>query len=61
MVPLNKKVDEVFGILSKSRAKVPVPVTVQDILMGLTSRDKGCETTLTFDKKAARLEPFTLI
>ena len=32
-----------------------------DLLIGLTSRDKGCETTLTFDQKAARLEFFTLI
>ncbi len=32
-----------------------------DLLIGLISRDKGCETTLTFDKKAARSEFFTLI
>lgn len=32
-----------------------------DLLIGLTSRDKGCETTLTFDKKAARSDLFTLI
>jgi predicted nucleic-acid-binding protein len=32
-----------------------------DILIGLTSRDNGCESTLTFDKKAARSGLFTLI
>ena len=32
-----------------------------DILIGLTSRDNGCETTLTFDRKAARSEYFTMI
>lgn len=32
-----------------------------DLLIGLTSRDKGCETTLTFDKKAARSGLFTLV
>jgi predicted nucleic-acid-binding protein len=32
-----------------------------DLLIGLTSHDKGCETTLTFDKKAARSDLFTLI
>jgi predicted nucleic-acid-binding protein len=32
-----------------------------DLLTGLTCRDKGCDTTLTFDKKAAQSELFTLI
>ena len=32
-----------------------------DILIGLTSRDNGCDTTLTFDKKAVRSGLFTLI
>jgi predicted nucleic-acid-binding protein len=32
-----------------------------DLLIGLSARDKGCSTTLTFDKKAAQSELFTLI
>ena len=32
-----------------------------DLLIGLTSRDFGCETTLTFDRKAAKSGLFTLI
>lgn len=32
-----------------------------DLLIGLTSRDNGCDTTLTFDRKAARSELFSLI
>ena len=32
-----------------------------DILIGLSALDNGCSTTLTFDKKAARSDFFTLI
>jgi len=32
-----------------------------DLLIGLTARDNGCETTLTFDKKTARSDLFMLI
>jgi predicted nucleic-acid-binding protein len=32
-----------------------------DIFIGLTARDWGCETTLTFDRKAAKSNLFTLI
>ncbi len=32
-----------------------------DLFIGLTSRDAGCETTLTFDRKAAKSDLFTLI
>lgn len=32
-----------------------------DILIGLSARDNGCSTTLTFDKKAAQSDLFTLI
>jgi predicted nucleic-acid-binding protein len=32
-----------------------------DVLIGLVSRDAGCETTLTFDRKASKSELFTLI
>ena len=31
------------------------------LLIGLTARNKGCATTLTFDKKAAQSRLFTLI
>jgi len=32
-----------------------------DILIGLSSRDRGCESTLTFDRKAAKSDLFSLI
>jgi predicted nucleic-acid-binding protein len=32
-----------------------------DILIGLTSRDFGCATTLTFDKQAAKSSLFSLL
>lgn len=32
-----------------------------DALIGFVSRAQGCNTTLTFDRKAARMEVFTLI
>ena len=32
-----------------------------DILIGLSASDAGCSTTLTFDKKAAQSDLFTLI
>jgi predicted nucleic-acid-binding protein len=32
-----------------------------DLFIGLTCCEYGCETTFTFDKKAARSELFTLI
>ncbi len=34
---------------------------LSDIYIGLTAIDAGCETTLTFDKKAAKSDLFTLI
>ena len=36
-------------------------VDLADLFIGLTSRDFGCETTLTFDRKASRSDLFTLI
>lgn len=32
-----------------------------DLLIGLTSRDRGCESTLTFDKKAAQSALFSMV
>lgn len=32
-----------------------------DILIGLSAKDNGCSTTLTFDKKAAQSDLFTLV
>lgn len=34
---------------------------LSDILIGLTAKEFGCETTLTFDKKASKSGLFTLI
>jgi predicted nucleic-acid-binding protein len=36
-------------------------VDLADLFIGLTSRDFGCETTLTFDRKASRSDLFSLI
>lgn len=36
-------------------------VDLADLFIGLTSRDYGCETTLTFDRKASKSNLFTLI
>jgi predicted nucleic-acid-binding protein len=50
-----EKIRELCSIASKTDADLA------DLLIGLTSRDHGCETTLTFDKRAARSGLFTLI
>jgi predicted nucleic-acid-binding protein len=34
---------------------------LSDLLIGIIARDRGCATTMTFDKKASRLEFFTRI
>lgn len=39
----------------------PATTGLADLLIGLSARDNGCSTTLTFDKKAAQSELFTLI
>lgn len=36
-------------------------VDLADLFIGLTSRDWGCETTLTFDRKATKSDLFSLI
>ena len=36
-------------------------IDLEDIFIGLTALDAGCETTLTFDRKAAKSDLFTLI
>jgi predicted nucleic-acid-binding protein len=36
-------------------------IDLADLFIGLTSRDWGCETTLTFDRKASKSDLFTLI
>lgn len=36
-------------------------IDLADMLIGLTARERGCDTTLTFDRKAARSELFTLL
>ena len=36
-------------------------VDLADLLIGLTSRNAGCETILTFDQRAAKSTLFTLI
>jgi len=51
----HERIAELCRIASKQEADLA------DLLIGLTSRDKGCETTLTFDKRAARSDLFTLI
>lgn len=50
-----ERIGELCRIAPKNNADLA------DLLIGLSSRDKGCETTLTFDKKAARSDLFTLI
>ena len=36
-------------------------IDLADIYIGLTAVEEGCETTLTFDKKAAKSDLFTLL
>ena len=55
------RVEEYERIASVCRIAPEQDADLADMLIGLTSRDKGCETTLTFDKKAARSDLFTLI
>jgi predicted nucleic acid-binding protein len=32
-----------------------------DLLLGISAREHGCDTTLTFDRRASRSELFTLL
>ena len=54
------RAEEHERIASLCRIAPENDVDLADLLIGLTSRDKECETTLSFDKKAARSELFTL-
>ena len=36
-------------------------VDLEDIFIGLTAREAGCESTITFDKKAAKSDLFELL
>ena len=38
-----------------------VNIDLADLLIGLISKEAGCETTLTFDRKAVKSDLFTLI
>jgi len=38
-----------------------IKIELEDLLIGLIPRASGCGTTITFDKKAARSDLFTLI
>jgi len=40
-------------------AAAKTPVALADLLIGLSAREHGCETTLTFDKRIARSEHFS--
>lgn len=55
------RIEEHERIASVCRIAPEQDADLADLLIGLTSRDKGCETTLTFDKKAAQSDLFTLI
>jgi len=36
-------------------------IELEDLLIGIIAKENGCETTLTFDKKAAKSNLFSLI
>ena len=55
------RIEEHERIASLCRIAPDNGVDLSDLLIGLSARDKGCETTLTFDKNAARCDLFTLI
>lgn len=38
-----------------------VNINLADLLIGLISKESGCETTLTFDRKAVKSDHFVLI
>jgi predicted nucleic-acid-binding protein len=48
--------DTIVTFCRKSR-----DIDLADQLIGLISKDAGCDTTLTFDRKAAKTDLFTLI
>jgi predicted nucleic-acid-binding protein len=53
--------DEYDSIADLCRIALKSDSDPDDLLIGLTARNKGCAITLTFDKKAAQSELFTLI
>lgn len=55
------KVEEHERIATLCEIAVKSSEDLADILIGLTAHDNDCTTTLTFDKKAARSDLFTLI
>ncbi|MDD5674107.1 MAG: type II toxin-antitoxin system VapC family toxin [Chitinivibrionales bacterium] len=55
------EIEEHERVVNLCRIAKKHSIDLADLLIGLTSHDKGCETTLTFDKKAAQSELFTLI
>ena len=55
------QIEEHERVADLCRIAVKQDLDLADLLIGLTSRDKGCETTLTFDKKAAKSDLFTII
>ena len=55
------KIDEHDRVSKMCHRAAVQDVDPADLIIGLTSLDHGCATTLTFDKKAARSELFTLI
>jgi predicted nucleic-acid-binding protein len=55
------QIEEHERVANVCRIALKQDIDLADLLIGVTSRDHGCVTTLTFDKKAARSELFTLI
>jgi predicted nucleic-acid-binding protein len=49
------RIDALCRLAASSSAEL------DDLLIGLTARDSGCETTLTFDRRAAKSDLFDLI
>jgi predicted nucleic-acid-binding protein len=50
--------DVVKGLISTGRKE---NVELEDLLIGLISKKAGCESTITFDRKAARSDLFELL
>jgi len=48
-------------IAALCRTALDSTIELDDLLIGLTAHDYGCETTLTFDRHAAKSGLFTLI
>jgi predicted nucleic-acid-binding protein len=55
------QIEEHERVANVCRIALKQDIDLADLLIGVTSRDHGCVTTLTFDKKTARSELFTLI